>query len=103
MKIINRKNFLNLPEGTVYCKGKRWYWEQLSVKGESLDNDWYYLQIDQIPAHDSSEWVDNQERMLETGESMPIQITKSRDGLFEDDDIFLIYEEADLKLLKDCL
>ncbi len=101
MKIINKKEFLKLPDGVVYCKGKRWYWEQICVKSKSYDNDWRYLMFDQIPSHDSGEGLANQERMLETGESMPIQITDVRDGSFEDDDIFLIYETEDLKILRE--
>lgn len=101
MKIINREEFLKLPDGTVYCKGKRWYWEQIAVKSASYDNDWRYLQLDQVPARDSGEWIENQERMLETGESMPIQITDTRDGSFDMEEIFLVYEEADLKVLRE--
>jgi hypothetical protein len=103
MRIVNRKEFLKLPSGTVYCKGERWYWEQITVKRESLDNDWYYLQLDQIPCQNSNEWLYNSERMLETGESMPIQIVESRDGCFEDDAVFLIYENSDMKVLKEYL
>lgn len=101
MKIINRKEFLKIPSGTVYCKGKRWYWEQMAIKQESLENDWFYLELDQIPCSDSKEWVDNQERMLDTGESMPIQITEARDGFFDDEEIFLVYEKDDIELLRE--
>lgn len=103
MKIINREEFLKMPSGTVYCKGKPWYWEQICVKRESLENDWYYLELDQVPANDSGEWVENQERMLETGGEMPIQIIEARDGCFDDKEIFLIYSQDDLKVLNEYL
>jgi len=101
MRIITKEEFLKLPDGTVYCKGGRWWWEQISVKSKSYDNDWRYLQLDQIPANDSGEWLSNQERMLKTGESMPIQITDVRDGCFDPSDLFLVYEAEDLKLIKE--
>lgn len=103
MKIINRAEFLKLPEGTVYFKGERWCWGQLCVKTVSYENDWRYIEFDQVPCRDSEEWLVNQERMLETGESMPMVPTEIRDGSFEDDDLFLVYDNADIKLLKEYL
>ena len=100
MRIINRKEFLKEPFGTVFCKGKKWYWDQLCVKQECFDNDWRYLEFDQVPSMDSGEWLANQERMLETGDSMPIMVSSVRDGSFDDEDIFLVYDEYDIKILK---
>jgi hypothetical protein len=43
MKIVDRKTFLKMPEGTVYAKiPTQWIVEDLCVKYESTDyNDWY--------------------------------------------------------------
>lgn len=100
MKIYRRKEFLDLPEGTIYAKGKRWYFDGLRIKGESYPNDWRYLDPMWIDAQDSGEAFERLEEMLETGASYPMEEATSRDGLFDGEDIFLVAERADLEKLR---
>ncbi len=103
MKIYKRKEFVKLPEGTIYCKGKPWYWEQLSVKAESINDnsDFIEMQLNTIESNDSGDLIEKYDRMLELGESHPLTDDYyGRDGCFDDEDIFLVYERHDLQVLK---
>lgn len=101
MKIVDRKTFLSMPEGTVYAKiPKRWIIEDIHVKYESTDyNDWYYMNFNWVDASDSGEAIDRLDEMFESGASYPVQNSIARDGLFDEDDHFLIYEKEDIDFI----
>ena len=100
MKLYNRKDFLNLPEGVIFCKGKPWYFEEMSVKGESLPNDFIYLGLQWVEAEGSDEASELLDAMEKTGASGNMQDSWGRDGCFDDDDLFLVYETPDLKRIQ---
>lgn len=104
MKVVDRKAFLMLPAGTIYCKGKQWFFEGINIKGDSIDNgmsgDWWTLNMAWADAPNSNEAFDLLEASLATGSSFPHQDGESRDGLFADDAIFLVFERADLLTLR---
>lgn len=100
MRVVNRKTFLTLSVGTIYCKGSQWAFDGLCIKDDSLDNDWIYLNPAWPSAHDSGEAMDLLERSLETGSSFPCEDAYGRDGSFDDKDVFLIFERADLEALR---
>lgn len=97
MRIYRRAEFLKLPEGTLFCRGKPWCWEELSVKGESMPNDFGELGLQWIEAESSSDASETLDRMLEEGISAPLQTSGGRDGRFDEADLFLVYELADLR------
>lgn len=103
MKIVNRKDFLQLPAGTIFCKGVKWCFDNLSVKGHSWENDFLYVDLCNIDATDSGQWVDRLEDSLRNGTSYPINNNAARDGIFDEDAIFLIFEEKDLNFLIDVM
>lgn len=94
MKIVNRKTFLTLPEGTVYFK--LGYSERLCVKHETLGDDWYYKDFDSIGSFSDVEERERLEEMKQTGKSYPISKSFMRDGLFDFDETFMIYEKEDI-------
>ncbi len=103
MKIVNREQFLAMPAGTIYAKGERWLFNGLEVKGESHPNDWWSLDPSWIggdKVEDSCDAFDALEDMLKNGASYPMSCSQSRDGLFDEDDLFLIFEEKDLLELR---
>ena len=100
MKIYRRKDFLELPEGTIYAKGKPWFFSYLSVKGKTLSNDWSQLSPMWIEAYDDGEQWRRLDDMLENGASYPMQTSYGRDGCFDDDDLFLVPERDDLEKLR---
>ena len=100
IKVYNRKDFLKLPAGTIYCSGKRWYFDDFCIKAQSWDNDWVYLDPRWSNGHDSGECFDILERSLEDGSSFGMPDAFGRDGGFEEDALFLVFEKEDLTELK---
>lgn len=101
MKIVNRKTFLELPENTVYakmygCDG----FNELQIKGESYINDWWYEDLND-PDWDSSEKrYEALEKARKTGENFPLIIDScSRDGLFEEEQEFAVYDDKDILVI----
>lgn len=99
MRIYNRAEFLKLPEGVLFCKGKPWHWDTPMVKGESLTNDFIFRDLCCIEDEGSDD-DPIMTAMLENGESAAINTAYARDGCFDDEDIFLVFEAADLNELK---
>ena len=100
MRVVDRKTFLSLPAGTIYCKGVKWAFDSLSIKDDSLANDWFYLDPAWPSAHESGVAVELLEQSLETGSSFPGDDATGRDGCFNEDAVFLIFEVPDLLDLK---
>lgn len=108
MKVVNRAKFLEYPEGTLYSKGGKWWFNDILVKGESWlpeegsigIGDWIYLNMCWANAKDSGEAFDILEKRLEDGQSFESENGSGRDGYFDADDLFLIFEQADLEKLK---
>ncbi len=103
MKRINRADFLALPAGTFYFKaGDR----TLAIKCETVaGKDWYAMEINQIepPDADGCDWsdaVERAEQAMLSGASMPLIDTMTRDGLFDADETFFVFEAADLLALR---
>ena len=103
MKIYNRKDFLNLPDGTIFCKGTKWCFNNLSIKGHSWDDDFLYVDLCNIDANSTDQWVDRLEDSLNNGTSYSINNNTSRDGMFEEQGIFLVFEKKDLNFLIDVM
>ncbi len=104
MRIYNRKDFLSLPAGTFFCKGVEWCFAEMNIKGKSWSNDKYndffYTRIHDIDAFSSEELFDRYDEMLKTGKSYQINQTEQRDGLFEEESIYLVFEKDDLEIIK---
>lgn len=100
MRVVDRKSFLAMPAGTIYCKGVPWAFEGMCVKGDSLINDWVYLDMAGPYARDSGEANDLLQTSLETGSSFPCENAYGRDGCFDDKEVFLIFEGRDLEALR---
>ena len=101
MKILNRTDFLMMPQGTVYAKiPERWIIGDLCVKHESTDyGDWYYMSFDWVDANDSGEAVDRLDDMADKGSSYPVQNSIARDGTMDLNETFLVYEKADIDFI----
>jgi hypothetical protein len=99
MKIVTRKEFMKMPRGTFFAKGERWCFDNLCMKTETWEesNDFLYMDLMTMDAHSGDELHDRMERSLETGISYPLETCESRDGCFNDEDLFLIFEREDLE------
>ena len=101
MKLYNRRDFMGLPVGTVYSKGKQWYFGNLQVFGGKFgDNDFTCIEVAGIEAESSEDWVDKLEDMLKNGTSVPCDKDGyGRDGMYDNTDLFLVFEKEDLEHL----
>lgn len=102
MKLINREAFLKMPAGTIFCKGQPWHFDGPKVKGDSLPNDYFFMSLDWIESdgiNDGQLFND----MLANGTSQPMNECEARDGCFDNDDLFLVYEQSDLVELKNII
>ena len=101
MKIVDRKTFLGMPDGTVFSKYAPQYFEGLCIKRETVGGcDFRYDQLaDALPARDTAHHMELCYR-AEAGESVPLDFERSyRDGLFEDEQLFSVWERADVEAL----
>lgn len=99
MKIVNRKDFLQLPKGIIFCKGTKWCFDTLSIKGDSWGNDFLYVDLCNIDSNCTDQWVSRLEDSLSNGTSYPINNDTQRDGMFDEESVFLIFEEKDLQFM----
>lgn len=104
MRVYNRTDFLKLPEGTLYCAGEPWAFGELSVKADTLEcNDFVCRGLQWIESGGTAESMERLDEMLATGASYGLQESYGRDGGFDDTEIYLVYENADLdKLIEIC-
>lgn len=111
MRIVNRKEFLELPIGTLYSKYEPCIFGPLSIKYDSWkeSNDFIYVGLNEFYHGDSSDSTDNKlDEMESTGINVPIDLNSSgRDGLFDDDQLFAVYDNDDIEhlisKLKECI
>lgn len=108
MRIVNLATFRAMPEGTIFMKYEPCIFDTLSVKGETWEHDWTYANISyEIESTDSGDFAAKLED-AERNPSMSIPMDfdcYGRDGCFEDDQLFAVYDKADIegliaKLLK---
>ena len=102
MKIVNRRDFLSLPENTIFAKYEPCFFEEILIKCESLENDFIYQNIvDAIDVNDSgsfSQALTNAEQ----GESLFMDFfCESRDGMFDENQLFAVFQKEDvIKLIE---
>lgn len=92
MKIVNRKEFLSLPAGTLFAKYAPCCFESINIKGETLtSNDFLSSELFTFPMFDV--WFEN-------GDSVDIETDfLCRDGLFDDEQLFAVFENSDIEKL----
>lgn len=102
LKIYTRTEFMKLPAGTLYAKGKPWYFDGFHVKGDTIVHEGRAIDFGTrdlvcIESHDSGEMIDRLEAMRADGASFPMEDAYGRDGCFDDEDLFLVWEGPDLE------
>ena len=93
MKVVDRKEFLAMPAGTLYTKFKPCYTDGLAIKHDTLDNgdDWFYTELI------ASTVEDNGDIKLDNGEELPFSADWiGRDGAFDPEQMFIVYSPADV-------
>lgn len=99
MKVVNLETFIKLPSGTVFSFYESNVFNGLMIKHTTISgiNDFLYLNlIGNINAFDSDEFFDKCKK-LEHGDNCSLDFeTLDRDGLFEKDQLFAVYDKADV-------
>lgn len=107
MKIITRKELMNLPAGTVYSYYEPCCFTGLYIKDSIPEPDYPdFVCSDLIGAveHNSSDNFTEMCEKMERGESCPVDFEYAgREGLFDDKQLFAIYEKKDIVTLIDRL
>lgn len=101
MRIITRQELLGLHEGAVYSEYAPCHFGTFQIKGESLKNDWYYQEISNAIAADSSDEAFEKLLLAQDGKqtfSMDFDCM-SRDGLFDEDQLYAVWEKEDVEAL----
>jgi len=115
MRIVNRIEFLKLPKGILYSKYKlnEGVKESLCIKNETIgDNDWSYLCLTQPEPINCNNYEECLEvfKQAEQDSNFNFELdmeSSYRDGLYEEDIKFLIYDENDINkvinLFSECI
>jgi hypothetical protein len=100
MLIVDRETFLAMPAGTVFAKYKPCVFDELSIKEDTCGTDFAVQDI--IPQfvtnNDSGDYFDTLDA-AERGEPTPrldYDIC-GRDGMFDKDQLFAVFERHDVK------
>jgi hypothetical protein len=105
MKIVDRKTFLSKPPGTLFSKYQPCHFGELMVKGETWGNDFLMQDIANAVACDNDREFDSLlEDAERSGSSFQMDFDcQGRDGLFEGDQLFAIWEGRDIEGLQSLL
>jgi len=101
MKVLNRKEFLALPSGVLFSNFEPCYFQEIRVKLQTSGNDFIYQDINSAIKCDSSEEFN--EKMFEATEKgteleMDFECA-GRDGMFDADQLFAVWNKDDVKSL----
>ena len=98
MKIVDYKTFISMPEGTLYAEYKPCYFGELYVKGETINdgNDWFLSRTKESWQGDE-QFVDQCELMVAGNELRGDYDIQERDGMFDYNRMFLVYDKTDIQ------
>lgn len=106
MKIVSKKEFLKLPEGTVFFERKDavgMFVGDLRIKGESIgDKDFFYTPISN-PFFLEGEHSDNYFLMYGGEEREVYFDTEVREGLYDDSIEYFVLDKSEVKAMIDAL
>lgn len=100
MKIVDRKTFLARPVNTLFSKYQPCAFGDLMIKGDNCgDNDFHSQAIaDAIRYNDSEDFIVKLEEARVTGCSLDMDFrSEGRDGMFDDAQLFAVWEAADVR------
>lgn len=103
MKIVNRKTFLEMPPGTLFQNYHPCTSGILCAKDETIGNDFLLQPLEGVSAMEwdsSDQMVERLEEMRGNGDSHPLDLDcLGRDGCFDNDQLYLVWERADVEAL----
>lgn len=105
MRIVNRAEFITMPEGTLFSKYEPCFFEHIQIKGESIifenGDDYMYQDIVDATDHDgTADMFEKYDRAEKEGASIGMDFNcQGRDGCFDKDQLFAVWEKRDVKAL----
>lgn len=105
MYIVNLEKFRALPEGTIFCKYRPCVFGDLCVKGDTWEYDFIYTPlVASLECKGTDEMFDILDRAEKTGSNFSLDVDSyQRDGYFEENQLYAIYEKDDISQLIDKL
>jgi len=103
VRIVNRETFLALQAGVMFSKYSPLVFGELMIKGDTAQpNDFWYQDIaDAVAGHSSNERMDTLFDSEKSGASFAMDFEcESRDALFDADELFAVWEQADIDAFK---
>jgi hypothetical protein len=101
MKILNKIEFLALPEGVLYSEYSPCCFRDIFIKGDTWGNDYLYIDlVGNVKADSSEDEIEILDNELINGGHVNLDFeTFSRDGSFDDDQLYAVYEKKDISEL----
>lgn len=105
MKIVNRETFFSMPAGTVFAKYEPCVFGHVTIKGQTCEHDgrcfdYFEQPILDVEADSSFEACDVLVDAERTGKRFGLSFDcQSRDGMFEADQLFAVFEPHDVEAL----
>ena len=101
VRILNLEQFRAKPENTVFSKYEPYLFGELQIKGQTLEADFLAQSINgAIESNDTGDFCDKLDRAQKTAEYLKMDFNcECRDGLFKKDQLFAVWEEADVRAL----
>jgi len=101
MRIVTRKQLMELPAGVVYQEYTPRVFGEMCIKGDTLESpstfentDWFMRPL--LELGDSADW-DEKATALEEGESIELEFEcEGRDGCFADEQLYAVWEQKEL-------
>lgn len=106
MRIVDRKTFLQLPVGTVFQKFEPDVLGEICIKGKSISEiDFYVTNLQNVSftGVSGSQGYSQAFDQLVAGEQRHVEFTQGRDGCYDGTQFFAIWEEFDLRDLRERL
>lgn len=106
MRIVDRETFLAMPPGTVFSKFKPDIFGNIEIKGDSTTNAqgelidfWSQDVAGAVEAASSGEFMHACDRAV-AGECIPLDFdSQYRDGLYEAEQLFAVWDPNDVQAL----
>lgn len=104
MRVVDRETFLALPPGTLFAKFEPDVFGPLQLKADTCGEDFVCVEL--IPSfegvRDCGDWHEVLDRMVAGEASPPLRYDSyGRDGYFDRDQLFAVFEERDVRALLD--
>lgn len=102
MRIVNRKEFLKLPDGTLYSSYYGSSASRLEIKeGGDWGNDWFYTNLLTLWSEAESGSEDYFYKLSKAESNSNFSFSQDlesseRDGRYEEDQLFVVFEKEDI-------